>query len=68
MEIVHHLTGLASPATLGGGVTIDLRDLSMEWEAVARDPGCPRCGAAENERGPVDEDPGRAGNDPVPAS
>jgi len=44
MEILHHLTGLAPPATLGAGVTIDLRDLSLEWETVAHDSGCPRCG------------------------
>jgi bacteriocin biosynthesis cyclodehydratase domain-containing protein len=46
MEIIHHLTGLAAPATLGAGLTIDLRDLSTEWETVDRDPGCPRCGGA----------------------
>lgn len=43
MEVVHHLTGLAAPATLGAGMTIDLRDLSVAREEVARDPDCPRC-------------------------
>jgi bacteriocin biosynthesis cyclodehydratase domain-containing protein len=58
MEIVHHLTGLAAPATLGAGVTIDLRDLSLEWESVERDPACPRCGALAHD--------GEDGHDPVP--
>jgi bacteriocin biosynthesis cyclodehydratase domain-containing protein len=62
MEIVHFLTGLARPATLGAGVTIDLRDLSLEWEAVERDPECARCGATAAPAG------GPPGDDPVPAA
>jgi bacteriocin biosynthesis cyclodehydratase domain-containing protein len=45
MEVVHHLTGIALPATAGAAVTIDLRDWSIERTAVERDPGCPRCGS-----------------------
>jgi molybdopterin-synthase adenylyltransferase len=43
MEVIHHLTGIAPPATAGAAFTIDLRDWSIERAAVERDPGCPRC-------------------------
>jgi bacteriocin biosynthesis cyclodehydratase domain-containing protein len=44
MDVVHHLTGIAAPATAGVGLTIDLRDWSVERAEVERDPDCPRCG------------------------
>jgi bacteriocin biosynthesis cyclodehydratase domain-containing protein len=43
-DVVHHLTGIAPPATLGAALIVDLRDLSVERHPVQRDPGCPRCG------------------------
>jgi molybdopterin-synthase adenylyltransferase len=43
-DIVHHLTGIAPPATLGTALLVDLRDLSVERHPVERDPACPRCG------------------------
>jgi molybdopterin/thiamine biosynthesis adenylyltransferase len=43
MEVMHHLTGIALPATAGAAFTLDLRDWSIERAAVERDPGCPRC-------------------------
>jgi molybdopterin/thiamine biosynthesis adenylyltransferase len=45
MEVVHHLTGIAPPATLGVGLTIDLRDWAIEREHVPRLADCHRCGA-----------------------
>jgi molybdopterin-synthase adenylyltransferase len=45
MDVVHHLTGIAEPATAGAGLTIDLRDWSIERAEVERDPDCPQCGA-----------------------
>jgi molybdopterin-synthase adenylyltransferase len=47
LEILHHLTGLAKPATLGTAVTVDLRTLAIEREAVPREPDCPVCGELE---------------------
>jgi molybdopterin-synthase adenylyltransferase len=44
MDVVHHLTGIAAPATAGAGLTIDLRDWSVERTEVDRDPDCPECG------------------------
>jgi hypothetical protein len=41
---VHHLTGIAAPATAGAGLTIDLRDWSLERAEIERDPDCPQCG------------------------
>lgn len=46
MEVVHHLTGIAAPATAGAGLTIDLRDWTIERDAVERDAGCRSCGDA----------------------
>lgn len=43
-EVVHYLTGLVPPPTVGQSVTIDLRDLSAERQPVVREPGCPVCG------------------------
>lgn len=43
MEVLHHLTGIAPPATAGAGLTIDLRDWSVERNEVQRDPACPQC-------------------------
>lgn len=43
MDVVHHLTGVADPATLGTALIIDLRDMSVTHEAIPRRAGCPRC-------------------------
>jgi molybdopterin/thiamine biosynthesis adenylyltransferase len=42
-EVVHLLTGVAEPATIGAAITIDLRTLRMTRERVGRDPACPVC-------------------------
>lgn len=43
IEVLHHLTGLVRPATLGVGFTYDLRDMSFQREVVDPEPGCPIC-------------------------
>ena len=44
MEVIHWITGISEPATLGRGLVFDLRDFSNHWESVEPDPGCPlRC-------------------------
>jgi bacteriocin biosynthesis cyclodehydratase domain-containing protein len=45
-DVVHHLTGLERPATLGTALIVDMRDLSVQREPLARDPACDRCGGA----------------------
>jgi bacteriocin biosynthesis cyclodehydratase domain-containing protein len=42
-EVVHLLTGIVEPATIGTAVTIDLRTLEVTRDAVDRDPDCPAC-------------------------
>ena len=44
MDVVHHLTGIATPATLGAALLVDLRDLSVEREPPTAREGCERCG------------------------
>jgi molybdopterin-synthase adenylyltransferase len=46
VDVVHHLSGVARPATLGAAITIDLRTLTIERTEVARDPGCDWCAPA----------------------
>ena len=41
MEVIHWITGISEPATLGRGLVFDLRDFSNHWESVEPDPGCP---------------------------
>lgn len=41
MEVIHWITGISEPATLGRGLVFDLRDFSSHWESVDPDPGCP---------------------------
>ena len=43
MEVVHSVTGICEPATLGRGLLFDLRDFSTSWEEVPSEPGCPAC-------------------------
>ena len=40
MEVIHWITGISEPATLGRGLVFDLRDFSSHWEAVDPDPNC----------------------------
>ena len=43
MEALHHLTGLAEPATLGTSVALDLRTLEVKREPIARRLDCTVC-------------------------
>jgi molybdopterin/thiamine biosynthesis adenylyltransferase len=40
MEVIHWLTGISEPATLGRGFVFDLRDFSSHWESIEADPDC----------------------------
>jgi bacteriocin biosynthesis cyclodehydratase domain-containing protein len=42
-EVMHFLTGIADPKTLGAGYTLDLRTIEIERYEVRRDPDCPVC-------------------------
>lgn len=46
MDVVHHLTGLAEPATLNTALIIDFRDMSLTREEIPRRRDCPRCAPA----------------------
>jgi molybdopterin-synthase adenylyltransferase len=51
MDVIHWITGICEPATLGRGLVFDLRDFSTEWQAVEADPDCElRCGVPSAER------------------
>jgi bacteriocin biosynthesis cyclodehydratase domain-containing protein len=45
LDVMHHLTGLAQPSTLGVGHVYDLRTMEVEREPVVSEPGCSVCGA-----------------------
>ena len=45
-EAVHHLTGVAAPATLGRALMVDLRTLEVSWERAERQAACPCCARA----------------------
>jgi bacteriocin biosynthesis cyclodehydratase domain-containing protein len=44
LDIMHLLTGLAEPSTLGTGHIYDLRTMEVERERVVPEPDCPVCG------------------------
>ena len=46
LEVVHRLTGLVPPATLGRSYVYDLRTMAVTCEDVPVVPGCPVCGGA----------------------
>jgi molybdopterin/thiamine biosynthesis adenylyltransferase len=50
MDVVHHLTGIAAPATLGTALIVDTRDMRVEREPVPRRAGCDRCCTSGAER------------------
>ena len=41
--MIHHLTGLAEPATLQASLVIDIRTLELRRIPVEPVPGCPVC-------------------------
>ncbi len=46
LDVMHYLTGLARPSTLGAGHIYDLRTMSVEREPVVPEPDCPVCADA----------------------
>jgi bacteriocin biosynthesis cyclodehydratase domain-containing protein len=44
LEVLHQLTGLFPPASLGRAQIYDLRTMAVSREEVPRVPGCPVCG------------------------
>ncbi len=44
LEVMHLLTSLAEPSTLGVAHIYDLRTMEVEREPVVPEPGCPVCG------------------------
>ena len=44
LDVLHQLTGLAEPSTLGVGHIFDLRTMAVEREPVVPEPSCPVCG------------------------
>jgi bacteriocin biosynthesis cyclodehydratase domain-containing protein len=42
-DVIHHLTGLAQPATLQASVVIDIRSLELRRVPIEPMPGCPVC-------------------------
>jgi len=40
MEVIHWITGISTPATLGRGLVFDLRDFSSHWESIEPEPDC----------------------------
>jgi bacteriocin biosynthesis cyclodehydratase domain-containing protein len=44
LDVMHLLTGLAQPSTLGVSHIFDLRTMEVEHEPVVPEPGCPVCG------------------------
>jgi bacteriocin biosynthesis cyclodehydratase domain-containing protein len=44
LDVMHLLTGLAAPSTLGVAHISDLRTMKVEREPVVPEPDCPVCG------------------------
>jgi bacteriocin biosynthesis cyclodehydratase domain-containing protein len=55
MEVMHLLTGLSEPSTLGVSHIYDLRTMVVEREVVVPEPGCPVCGHLQPAAEPVKE-------------
>jgi bacteriocin biosynthesis cyclodehydratase domain-containing protein len=47
LDVLHLLTGLAKPSTLGVGHIVDLRTMEVEREPVVPEPDCPVCGGLQ---------------------
>jgi bacteriocin biosynthesis cyclodehydratase domain-containing protein len=45
-EVMHHLTGVTAPMTLGRGYALDLRTMDFETYEVTPEPGCPVCSSS----------------------
>ncbi len=51
LDVMHQLTGLAQPSTLGVGHIYDLRTMELEREPVVPEPDCPVCGGMQPSSG-----------------
>lgn len=51
LDVLHQLTGLAQPSTLGVGHIYDLRTMEVEREPVVPEPSCPVCGEMQRSSG-----------------
>lgn len=51
LDVMHHLTGLARPSTLGVGHIYDLRTMAVEREPVVPEPSCPVCSGMQPSSG-----------------
>jgi bacteriocin biosynthesis cyclodehydratase domain-containing protein len=51
IDVMHQLTGLAQPSTLGVGHIFDLRTMEVEREPVVPEPSCPVCGGMQPHSG-----------------
>lgn len=49
LEVMHLLTGLAEPSTLGVAHILDLRTMEVEREEVVPEPECPVCGHLQHD-------------------
>jgi molybdopterin-synthase adenylyltransferase len=55
LDVMHLLTGLAEPSTLGSAHIYDLRTMEVERELVVAEPGCPVCGHMQPAEAAVEE-------------
>lgn len=55
LEVMHLLSGLAEPSTLGAAHILDLRTMEVKREVVEPQPDCPVCGHLEHDAAPVVE-------------
>ncbi|HEX5984182.1 MAG TPA: TOMM precursor leader peptide-binding protein [Solirubrobacterales bacterium] len=55
LDVMHLLTGLATPSTQGVAHIYDLRTMEVKRERVVPEPGCPVCGHLEHESVAVEE-------------
>jgi molybdopterin-synthase adenylyltransferase len=58
LDIMHLLTGLAEPSTLGSAHIYDLRTMEVDRELVVPEPDCPVCGHLQPAAEPVKETAG----------
>jgi molybdopterin-synthase adenylyltransferase len=58
LDVMHQLTGLAQPSTLGVGHIYDLRTMEVEREPVVPEPSCPVCGEMQRS---ASKEPSRSG-------
>jgi bacteriocin biosynthesis cyclodehydratase domain-containing protein len=49
MDVLHQITGLVEPATLGVGYGLDLRTMEIEREQILPESNCPVCGHLQPE-------------------